>query len=88
MFDSFYAGRYTVVKSGSRRLYVPNSAFITREFVVMEDSEGSKSPSKRDLFPASEMASDLEQPLSAADFPPVPEGSSSSWPQATPRYPW
>ena len=31
--------RYTVVRSGERRLYVPNSAFITREFMVVDDPE-------------------------------------------------
>ena len=31
--------RYTVVKSGSRRLFVPNSAFLTREFIVHEDPQ-------------------------------------------------
>lgn len=26
--------RYTIVKNGPRRLFVPNSAFLTREFMV------------------------------------------------------
>ena len=30
--------RYTTIKSGRRRLLVPNSAFITREFMVLDDS--------------------------------------------------
>ncbi|KAK9823272.1 hypothetical protein WJX72_001499 [[Myrmecia] bisecta] len=29
--------RYTIIKDGARRLYMPNSAFITREFIVLED---------------------------------------------------
>lgn len=32
------ACRYTTIKSGRRRLLVPNSAFITREFMVLDDS--------------------------------------------------
>ena len=31
--------RYTIVRSGDRRLYVPNSAFLTREFMVVDDPE-------------------------------------------------
>lgn len=30
------AARYTTLKSGPRRLYVPNSAFVTREFMVVD----------------------------------------------------
>lgn len=29
--------RYTILRSGRRRLHVPNSAFLTREFMVLED---------------------------------------------------
>ena len=28
-----------MVRSGSRRLYVPNAAFLTREFQVVDDPE-------------------------------------------------
>lgn len=31
--------RYTVVRNGKRRLYVPNSTFLTREFMVVDDPE-------------------------------------------------
>lgn len=31
-------GRYTTIKSGRRRLLVPNSAFITREFMILDDA--------------------------------------------------
>lgn len=33
------ACRYTVVRNGKRRLYVPNSTFLTREFMVVDDPE-------------------------------------------------
>ena len=38
--------RYTTIKSGRRRLLVPNSAFITREFMILDDApeNGSLSP--------------------------------------------
>ena len=39
--------RYTIVKNGPRRLFVPNSAFLTREFMVMDDP--STKNAKRDL---------------------------------------
>ena len=35
-------GRYTVVRSGQRRLYVPNAAFLTREFLVVDDPEAGE----------------------------------------------
>ena len=35
-------GRYTVVRSGQRRLYVPNAAFLTREFLVVDDPEADE----------------------------------------------
>ena len=34
--------RYTVVRSGQRRLYVPNAAFLTREFLVVDDPEAGE----------------------------------------------
>ena len=57
----FLVCRYTVVKNGPRRLFVPNQAFLTREFMVMDDSDSPKTSSKRDLFPP-ELASNLDQP--------------------------
>ena len=33
--------RYTIVKNGPRRLFVPNSAFLTREFMVGTISAGA-----------------------------------------------
>ncbi|CAK0734393.1 hypothetical protein CVIRNUC_000425 [Coccomyxa viridis] len=38
--------RYTIVKNGPRRLFVPNSAFLTREFMVVDDPTNK---SRRDL---------------------------------------
>ncbi|BDA40743.1 probable miniconductance mechanosensitive channel MscM at C-terminar half [Coccomyxa sp. Obi] len=38
--------RYTIVKNGPRRLFVPNSAFLTREFMVVDDPSNK---AKRDL---------------------------------------
>ncbi|KAK9803204.1 hypothetical protein WJX73_003055 [Symbiochloris irregularis] len=31
--------RYTIVRSGDRKLYVPNASFLTREFMVVDDPE-------------------------------------------------
>jgi len=39
--------RYTTIKSGRRRLLVPNSAFITREFMILDDAPESGSLSPR-----------------------------------------
>lgn len=36
--------RYTTIKSGRRRLLVPNSAFITREFMVLDDGPSDMGP--------------------------------------------
>lgn len=38
--------RYTVVRQGRRKLMVPNSTFLTREFMVLDDSTSSESTSK------------------------------------------
>jgi len=72
-----------VVKNGSRRLFVPNSAFLTREFVVMDDADSPQSPNKRDLFPpelAGSPLNDVDLQQQAAYGPP-PQG----WPP--PQYP-
>lgn len=31
--------RYTIIKNGHRRLFMPNAAFITREFMVVDGPE-------------------------------------------------
>ena len=43
--------RYTTIKSGRRRLLVPNSAFITREFMILDDPQdnGAVSPRRRSI---------------------------------------
>jgi hypothetical protein len=60
--------RYTTIKSGRRRLLVPNSAFITREFMILDDppDNGSVSPHGRsaDLAP-------LQQQPAAHAMPPA-----------------
>lgn len=36
--------RYTTLKSGPRRLFVPNSAFVTREFMVIDGAQPPDPP--------------------------------------------
>lgn len=36
--------RYTIVRQGRRRLMVPNSAFLTREFMVLDDGPVGEAP--------------------------------------------
>lgn len=54
------ARRYTIVKNGSRRLFVPNSAFLTREFMVVDDPAARTA--KRDL------GADWQQPAGVPGF--------------------
>ena len=56
--------RYTTIKSGRRRLLVPNSAFITREFMILDDRPGNGSVSPRRGI---EMA------------PPQPQKDAAAW---------
>ena len=58
--------RYTTLKSGPRRLYVPNSAFVTREFMVIDGArsaapqpwrEGTRSQQQRCTEPDTLLAS-------------------------------
>lgn len=39
MFDSHQFCRYTIVRNGERKLYIPNASFLTREFMVVDDPE-------------------------------------------------
>eukprot|EP00890_Picochlorum_soloecismus_P001845 jgi/Picsp_1/2661/NSC_00891-R1_mechanosensitive ion channel len=39
--------RYTVVRQGRRRLVIPNSAFLTREFMVMDERSNDPKPGNR-----------------------------------------
>ncbi|CAL5225595.1 g8443 [Coccomyxa viridis] len=57
--------RYTIVKNGPRRLFVPNSAFLTREFMVVDDPTNK---SRRDLG-----ANEAEYGIFGQ--PPPPDGS-------------
>ena len=80
-----------MVKSAGRRLYVPNQAFLTREFLVMDDIEGSNSPSKRDLFPAAEVPDQMEEQLESQlnGYPPMPNPQQAAWMQQTSQhYSW
>ena len=78
-----------MVKNGARRLFVPNSAFLTREFVVMDDADSPQSSSKRDLFPP-ELAgppleeSELDQ-QAAYGAPPPP---NAGWSPPSYGSPW
>ncbi|KAK9916727.1 hypothetical protein WJX75_006289 [Coccomyxa subellipsoidea] len=51
--------RYTIVKNGPRRLFVPNSAFLTREFMVVDDPSNK---TKRDLGAEEEFGMHGPQP--------------------------
>ena len=77
--------RYTVVKNGRRRLFVPNQAFLTREFMVMDDADSPKSSSKRDLFPP-ELTGHLEQ-QEAPQQTYAPDMQHWSQPQSAPPQP-
>lgn len=39
--------RYTVVRQGRRRLVIPNSAFLTREFMVMDERSNEPKPGNK-----------------------------------------
>lgn len=51
--------------------------------MVMEDAEGSNSPSKRDLFPAAEVAADLEESLQGhlGSYPAMQDPQAAAWMQ-------
>ena len=57
-----------MVKSGPRRLFVPNSAFLTREFMVVDDTDGRSRP-RRDLGNYDGLADEALGPLSGSDAP-------------------
>lgn len=70
--------RYTIVRQGRRRLMVPNSAFITREFMVLDDgpvgenqspssSAGAEQPGHMQPF----MTSDYRRVWQYVEGPPV-----------------
>ena len=63
------ACRYTTIKSGRRRLLVPNSAFITREFMILDDApdNGSVSPRR-----GAEMAPPSQPQQQVASYPVAP----------------
>ena len=68
--------RYTTIKSGRRRLLVPNSAFITREFMILDDppDNGSVSPrgGSADLAPLQQQPAAHAMPLPPMHHQPVP----------------
>lgn len=59
---------------------MPNSAFLTREFVVVDDTDSPKSPSKRDLFHAEEPAPLSQQQLQTL-YGPTPASQRPVWAQ-------
>ncbi len=45
-FDTMsVTNRYTMIRSGRRKLMIPNSAFLTREFVIVEEEEVARTHS-------------------------------------------
>ena len=77
------------MKNGPRRLFVPNSAFLTREFMVVDDADSAKSPSKRDLFQVEDAAVAAEmrgQPVQQLGYGPFPVTQRPVWAQA-PQHP-
>ena len=76
--------RYTIVKNGPRRLFVPNSAFLTREFMVVDDADSAKSPSKRDLFQVEDpaVAAAVQQPVQQPGYGPFLVTQRPVWAQA------
>ena len=50
--------RYTIVRQGRRRLMIPNSAFITREFMVMDDGPISDNNNNNNSSSSSGSAAD------------------------------
>lgn len=56
--------RYTVVRQGRRRLVIPNSTFLTREFMIVEESD---SPSRKPVGPPSGVSEEQAVPYMTAD---------------------
>ena len=58
--------RYTVIKNGRQRLYMPNSRFLTSEFMVLDAkraSKGRRNKSRHNDQSDSSMEPDLTRPL-------------------------
>jgi hypothetical protein len=66
---------------------VPNSAFLTREFIVMDDTDSPQSSNKRDLFPP-----EMGDPLNASDVEQRaaygPPSQNVGWSQPQYASPW
>ena len=68
--------RYTVIKNGQRRLFMPNAAFITREFMVVDGPErriprAGRRGSKTDAVQDKAAARGLAQAVSGPSDRPV-----------------
>lgn len=66
---------------------MPNSAFLTREFIVMDDTDSPQSSNKRDLFPP-----EMGDPLNASDVEQRaaygPPSQNVGWSQPQYASPW
>jgi len=89
--------RYTIVRQGRRRLMVPNSAFITREFMVMDEGPVGETPPpprnktadyQSNVIPQQYLTNDYRHVWQYVEGPPVhQELAGGAVGNAYPRYP-
>lgn len=88
--------RYTIVRQGRRRLMVPNSAFITREFMVMDEGPVGEAPppppnssaDHHNVVPQQYLTNDYRHVWQYVEGPPVhQELAGGVVGNAYPRYP-
>jgi hypothetical protein len=87
--------RYVIVRQGRRRLMVPNSAFITREFMVMDEGDVPPPPppgsnnQQNNVIPQQFMTNDYRHVWQYVEGPPVHQelAGGAVLGNAYPRYP-
>lgn len=85
--------RYTIVRQGRRRLVIPNSAFLTREFMVLDEVTGMgeaspppSGPGERQHQPQPFLTNDHRHVWQYVEGPPVHQELQGSPPSEVPSH--